>query len=161
MAAKMAPAGIPGGPPTSVQPVNGNGGGSSYVPIYTWCSLAQKRMSVMNFLYPFQIYCMYLLFPSSAFLCVPFSSDYNSRKRPHDEGGTGGTCTFGYTKSDMCALVHTFQIPTTHTHTHTLDDGPQVKKPSIEDPQAVAQAAIAKFVDKYAYLSKYHCMWIL
>ena len=30
-----------------------------------------------------------------------------------------------------------------------LDDGPQVKKLSMEDPQAVAQAAIAKFVDKY------------
>ena len=34
----------------------------------------------------------------------------------------------------------------------TLDDGPQVKKPSIEDPQAVAQAAIAKFVEKYVYM---------
>ena len=30
-----------------------------------------------------------------------------------------------------------------------IDDGPQVKKLSIEDPQAVAQAAIAKFVEKY------------
>ena len=32
------------------------------------------------------------------------------------------------------------------------DDGPQVKKLSIEDPQAVAQAAIAKFVEKYVSL---------
>ena len=37
-------------------------------------------------------------------------------------------------------------------HIPLIDDGPQVKKPSIEDPQAVAQAAIAKFVDKYVML---------
>ena len=32
------------------------------------------------------------------------------------------------------------------------DDGPQVKKLSMEDPQAVAQAAIAKFVDNFVHV---------
>lgn len=87
----------------------------------------------------------------------------NSRKRPHDEGGVGGTfiTPLGSTHMDYNMFISTcmcmyMYIPNSQFVCVGLmlcvlaaDDGPQMKKLSIEDPQAVAQAAIAKFVEKY------------